>query len=370
MSWHDRLRAASFRGVPFHVEGDGLTVGRRTQVHEYPQRDQPYVEDLGRSLRRISVTAFLIGTDYMTARDRLLGAIEEPGPGTLVHPWYGQMQVMVEGECRISHSRDDGGVCQVSLSFVEAGDLSFPSSKADTPSLVRLAGGSTKVAALNDFAQSFNIAHVPDWVKDSAGEDLKNIGHRLGKVLKINTPTFAATSDVGSALWEAVEGSNAPMSSLLQVAQTSYTLSSQPRNTAMRRQQAANTGALSTVTQRAALVAASVASAARAWPVHDDAVKTRDTIAQALDAAAQAATSDSSFQALYDLRSAVVTDINSRAVPSVRLREKRPLSSIPLDVMSYELYEDAERSNEIALRNSIRNPSWTAPGHPLKVLNR
>lgn len=48
MSWTDRLQPASFRGVAFKVDGDDLQIGRRTVVHEYPGRDTPSVEDMGR----------------------------------------------------------------------------------------------------------------------------------------------------------------------------------------------------------------------------------------------------------------------------------------------------------------------------------
>ena len=43
------LREASFKGAPFHVEETGGQFGRRTVLHEYPFRDLPYGEDLGRS---------------------------------------------------------------------------------------------------------------------------------------------------------------------------------------------------------------------------------------------------------------------------------------------------------------------------------
>ncbi|EKC3892200.1 DNA circularization N-terminal domain-containing protein, partial [Escherichia coli] len=37
-TWRDNLYDASFRGVPFSVESDEGSFGRRVQVHEYPNR--------------------------------------------------------------------------------------------------------------------------------------------------------------------------------------------------------------------------------------------------------------------------------------------------------------------------------------------
>lgn len=95
-SWKDNLRPASFRGVPFQVDDEG-TFGRRVQVHEYPNRDKPYTEDLGRAARRFTINAYLVGDDFFEVRDRLIVAIDTPGPGTLVHPYYGEIAVCIDG---------------------------------------------------------------------------------------------------------------------------------------------------------------------------------------------------------------------------------------------------------------------------------
>ncbi|WP_334472422.1 DNA circularization protein [Arsenophonus sp. PmNCSU2021_1] len=131
-SWKDNLRPASFRGVPFQVEDDEGTFGRRVQVHEYPNRDKPYTEDLGRATRRFTINAYLVGDDFFDVRDRLIVAIDTPGPGTLVHPYYGEIAVCIDGEVRVSHSGREGRMCRVSFSVVEAGELSFPTAGVAT----------------------------------------------------------------------------------------------------------------------------------------------------------------------------------------------------------------------------------------------
>ncbi|MEN4843378.1 DNA circularization N-terminal domain-containing protein, partial [Pantoea agglomerans] len=79
MSWNDNLQDASLRGIAFKVDSDEATFGRRVQVHEYPNRDKPWAEDLGRATRRFSVQAYLIGDDFFEQRNRLIEAIEKPG---------------------------------------------------------------------------------------------------------------------------------------------------------------------------------------------------------------------------------------------------------------------------------------------------
>ena len=86
MTWKDRLQDASFRGVPFKVEEESTGTGRRVETHEYPNRDKPYTEDLGKITFRPSITAYVVGDDCFDQRDRLIDALNKPGPGTLVQP--------------------------------------------------------------------------------------------------------------------------------------------------------------------------------------------------------------------------------------------------------------------------------------------
>lgn len=174
-SWKDNLRQASFRGVPFQVEEDEGTFGRRVQVHEYPNRDKPYTEDLGRATRRFTINAYLVGDDFFDARDRLIVAIDTPGPGTLVHPYYGEIAVCIDGEVRVSHSGREGRMCRVSFGVVEAGELSFPtagvatsqtliSSSSALNDRIGEAFANVGLKGLPDFAQAGVLARTKEMV--------------------------------------------------------------------------------------------------------------------------------------------------------------------------------------------------------------
>src|SRR4051812_46874435 len=99
--WIDRLVPASFRGAGVKVDKAEREIGRRTVTFTYPQRDTPFVEDLGLHPRVFSIDGYVGGRgDYFPERDALIAAIDTPGPGTLVHPYYGTLQVAVTG-CHI-----------------------------------------------------------------------------------------------------------------------------------------------------------------------------------------------------------------------------------------------------------------------------
>ena len=57
--WLNSLWPASYKGVPFQVDSDSEKGGRRKAVHQFPGRDDYFIEDLGGDKREFSVTAYL-----------------------------------------------------------------------------------------------------------------------------------------------------------------------------------------------------------------------------------------------------------------------------------------------------------------------
>lgn len=126
MSWRSRLRQASFRGVPFHVEDVAGESGRRLVVHEFPKRDTPYAEDMGRAARRYTVHGYVIGANFDIGRTALVAVCEMDGPGLLVHPSLGEVMVRCEFIGHVER-RTEGGFAQIDMVFVEAGGAAGPS---------------------------------------------------------------------------------------------------------------------------------------------------------------------------------------------------------------------------------------------------
>ncbi|QCO04179.1 DNA circularization protein [Azospirillum argentinense] len=407
MAWRDQLRPASFRGVPFKVDGDELAAGRRVQLHEYPQRDKPFVEDLGRATRKITLTAYVIGPDYMAQRDRLLAALEEAGPGALVHPQYGTLQVVADGECRVAHSRDEGGLCRFSLSFVEAGELTFPAGTVNTSSTAWRRADTLAATSLTDFADHFGVAGVADFVRSGAVADIVRgvgmvertvrgfswsavLGGLLGDLdgllgspsslaqrimdLFAGTGTTRRPGRVGT-----VSGANplatyaAPtaqqrLASLGRVAAYVPAAPTYATVTPARQRQAQNSTAVAALVRRAALVQSARVAADADWPVYQEAITERDALAQRIDAEAlRPDVPDATFRALTDLRVAVVQDLTARSAGAARLATVTPTAVQPSVVLAYDLYEDAARGDDIVTRNRVAHPGFVPP-QPLKVL--
>lgn len=118
------IRQASFRGALFYVEVGGKASGRRIVEHEYPKRDDPYAEDMGRRAKRFAITAYIIQSpflpNYTLYRDRLIRELETEGSGTLVLPTLPPETVVVD-TYSVTERRERGGMCEFEIIFFEAG---------------------------------------------------------------------------------------------------------------------------------------------------------------------------------------------------------------------------------------------------------
>ena len=116
---------AMFKGIPFIFVDDSFNSGRRIARHEFPQRDVPYSEDLGRRIRTIEIQGELLGDDYLTQKDNLLLVCEEGGSGELIHPYYGILTVECD-KITITNRRSETRICEFQATFTEKGLLEFP----------------------------------------------------------------------------------------------------------------------------------------------------------------------------------------------------------------------------------------------------
>lgn len=156
-NWREMLRPGSFRGVPFGVFESQLQFGRKVSVHEYPFRNTVWVEDLGRSARRISFAGFLVGDDCIAQRDKLIKACEEAAAAEgseLVHPSLGRLKVSLAGEVTSIERWDRGRVFEIGFAFIEQGERQFPSTQQSTGDAVDGAVSAATAAVEQSFLQA------------------------------------------------------------------------------------------------------------------------------------------------------------------------------------------------------------------------
>lgn len=395
----DKLRPASFRGVPFQVESTDLETGRRVQVHEYPQRDKPYAQDMGRSTRNIRFDAYVVGLDYVEKANALLGALEEFGSGQLVHPWLGTLRVNVTG-CSVAFDRGLG-LAKFNLQFVEAGELEFPSSADSTAALSRTAAQGLETTGTDFFTELFVVAGFVSDVADQASiiygsalSFLANPAFALASLTGYSSlpgnlsslkalfgnpaglgSSYAGMLDLsGKARSGTITGRDATALPIVRgltrmaVDPALDNPAKQVYSTKTTAQVAANHAAILSHTRQLLLVQAVGLSSYLACSIYDDTLALKNELAAALDAETLTATDDNLYQALMAARAAMWNDLTVRSRNSARLTTITPPDVLPALVISYDWHEDAGRDAEIIARNRIRNPGFV-PVNPLLVLS-
>lgn len=394
MAWRDELQPASFRGAAFHVRGSEATVGRRTASHEFPGKDVPYVEDLGRRGREFTLDAFVLGTDVIRDRDALIEAIEAAGAGELVHPYRGRMMVAVPSG-RWMQATDEGGLVRFSITFQETSEAVQPAVRADTQAGVEVAAEEAETEIQSVFADEFETEGWGDFIQLEALDDIQaalaEVRQGANGILQRTSamPGFlrqltgiSATAgsllrfpaSLAGSVFSQVAGLRSialtPVAALLALGSLfDFGRYSQlvTGTTPMRQRQVANQAAVANLVQQAALVEASRASTELEFASYDEAVAVRDDLAERLEEAAATAP-DAAYAALTDLRAAVVRDITARGADLSRIVRYTPPATLPALVVAYQLYGDAQRETEIVARNRIRHPGFVAGGRPLEVL--
>lgn len=153
------LQPASFRGVPFGVMKDEGRFGRSIALHEYPFKDKQWPEDIGRATRKFTIQGFLItdslvygGGDVNDQRMAMIGAVETLGPGTLIHPTLGRLQVSIpEDGLILSGELNAGTYAEFTLFCFEAGERTFPTASASQSDDAGSAADNIDSATSSDF---------------------------------------------------------------------------------------------------------------------------------------------------------------------------------------------------------------------------
>lgn len=393
--WKKNLRKASFRGVSFRIESHSLAGGRRGVQHEYAQRDEPFTEDTGRKARKFSVDAYILGEDYMPSRDALKNALEEFGPGELIHPYLGRHMVNCF-DYTLKESTRDGGMAIFTISFVEAGKEQFPDSRADALSSTLAAAQAVKDSKLEQFKKGFSVAKKPQFVLDAATEKIRNISDMLASAQDKSGGFLAASASAAAAimslrsqaeqlihaperLFSEIEKSFALLFDAITDKRSGFEASSALTGygnnddevapiTVTRQQQGNNQNELNSATRLIALAEASVSAVQIDFESRKDAQGIRSTLLRTIDDESDAAGTDDVYEALQDLRVEIAKHIPGDAENLSIVSEITPKETTTSLTLAYDVYGSVSREAEVVQRNKIRTPGFIAGGSPVEVL--
>ncbi|GAA4651676.1 DNA circularization N-terminal domain-containing protein [Kistimonas scapharcae] len=397
MSWRERMLPGSFRGVPFYCESHSEDGGRRVAVHQYPLRDKPYAEDLGRKAGERSLECLVIGADYMDARDALKQVFAQKGPGELVHPWQGTMMVQLTG-FSLRESTREGGCARFSIRFVEAGGNDLPTVRPDTGAHLQQSCGKAWDMSQSNLAQNYQVkSEDKSWPDQVLAQATAMVEGVLNKIRAVTGGIIGQINGLQDIVTDLVELAAEPgklfiaiQAELLAIAAWNPLAAlgvyenlfdywggyddwdagdySVPpySSTVIEARTAANERAVATLVADAALVSAvqtlatltpDSAEQAAAWRLDWS-----DRIGDRLLSADPVMTT-----ALTGLRQAMVVHLDSSAARLPQTATLNPVAVEPAVVIAYRELNDASRADDLVRRNTVSHPSFV-PVKPLEVL--
>lgn len=415
-TWRDQMLPASFRGISFLIPQASVPVGMKVQLHEFPQRDEPYAEQMGKQAQVHRLVCWIIGDDCFERRDKFMEAVQTPGAGELVHPWLGRMQVKA-GEAELTHDFKQGGMAAFAVTFYPDIPLKFPTAKVNTQQQVVKASDSLLDSALaryksamakvdqarlglarlrnslsgvytviqqqfstiigaftnlTGFVQSlmnapdslsslfssyFSEFSVDDYLGDDSGSSYRNsvatATQQSEAVASINT-----VSDSGGVDAAAASQATANLVQDALLVQVALIISEMPVAS-----QPVSTATVASVEQQAVqpIVRPEV-------PVADDVIELRDNLNEAIFQASLKADPEH-YMVLNTLRQTIVKHLTAVAESGVPLVEITPPETLSALVLAYRRFGDATRESEVVQRNRLRHPGFV-PARPIKIAQR
>lgn len=397
MTWREDLRrityegrefvGASFRGAPFFVEEESRSGGRRLVVHEFPFRDAPIVEDLGGRAKRYRMEAYLLGDNYLDARNALIAALEEPGAGILVHPEYADdLRVRAAGYTAQS-SRRAAAIARVSLDFVESPLDVIVLALEDSPDLqgqAVAAAQASDAASETQLVSGLQLNGIPSYAKESQAADIRAVATRLGEALGalelIDQERAALQASVADIVNDALSLVSRPEDMLnafrstletvpqliaavprAVVAALAFTHDTEKQEPALgdapiRQTERANQIEIAGALRRWTITDASEIAATIGYVTEGDALEDRALILQRIDTQLQTA-GDAVFPLLQELRASVALAIPGNRELARVLTIQRPVAT-PALLLSYQLYGTTGQESDIIARNGFQHPGF------------
>lgn len=209
----EQTYAASIDGFEVLVESETTSSGKKIVSHEYPNSNKRFSEELGQIPPKFSLNVVVHGS--IQDRIRLEEILRQPGLLTLVHPYYGSVEVMSQ-EFTVSSNQTRIGEFRFSINFETSEANIAPSPSANDANLLSsnrddafsAIGGSLE-ENYKDPESSVNYTDAIEKVTDvltSIQSGVTLIKNPIGEgVSELNTTINTALSAVGTAVSNGTE---------------------------------------------------------------------------------------------------------------------------------------------------------------------
>lgn len=399
MGYLDKLRQGSFRGFEFFIETSQVAGGRRAVQHQYPNRETPYTEDIGRQAKSYQIEGHIIGDNYFDAKEELFSVFEKKGPGELIHPYYGSLMVQLSA-LNVSESIKQGAIATFSVTFLELGNPKFPKGTNDKGAILSENKDIALVLLKADFDDKFSIAGLPEFAIKSARALIKKSQELFDEATKAKSDLAESVAELSFATRNLVAETNDLLQSpqklsqrlldsfkLMEDAISSYKdktdaykafyafekVSDIDVTTPTRIQEADNAKVYENFMRRASAVNSTTTASFAIFDTIDDAHTARQEITAVLEEQIREIpvneTNTELLQSFNDVNASIVDALPDADVDLPSIKTITPIQDTNTLVLSYDLNEKIDNEQDIIARNSIRHPAFVGAQDDLEVIN-
>lgn len=397
MSWKDNIIQPSFKGVEFKLDSNTKKGGRRVSAHEFPFKEKPASEDIGRKQKSFSVEGYVIGSNYHLDKIKLEDALDSEGPGELITPFWGILNVRCTEYTVEERNNRDGGMAVFSMSFIETG-IELDAVPKDDPfnSLIDRVADVLDLSK-NEFAQKFSVNGLPAAFIDSAlvatkkltnavdnsfnlirsqGDGVSIIKRKTSQINDNINKLLAAPIEFGNVISEAIAlsgdnssdktGSFKAMSNVYEAGEMS-----EPELVGLtpnREQEKVNESELKKLQRRTSLTKLVEASTELTFKTIDEAYQTRDNIVAKLNYELYLIDDNDLYQAMYDLKKLFVALVPDTSSSIPKLKKIETQKTLPALAVIYQEFGSIEKVEDFIQRNSISNPAFIKGGEKYEVI--
>lgn len=347
----------SFRGISFWTENVEDSGGRRVAIHEFPMRNNAWIEDLGAKPRSFTLEGWVCGADVLKSADDLQKALEEDGAGDLVHPDRGTMTVLCTDYRR--RGAVEKGIIWFSMTFVEQGEAPSPQRQENKEEAALTAADNASASSLMDFEETYVGSGVPDWVSSQSLDCVTSILSLFPSVLAsfgsvaqikdIASGYISSAALLGSFLQKSVKAETPPTKKV--VALRNY-----HGEVPTHRRGGVNQRAILDLAVRTSLCEEVKDIVVYNHETRTEAISARKSLCDAIEYEMDNTMNDHLYGSLCDMQIALVKAIPKESLPDLGYFEANRIA--PALVLAYEATGDALREGEILSRNKILHPGF------------
>ena len=202
-----RLPDGQFRDAFFFYQESSGSGGRKTQTHEYPNKTERYVEDLGGLEKKFTFNVYTDDNVSYSERDALIKELDKAGVGTLVHPSFGDLEVVVVGYT-FAESVKELGITKFTINFEVASQNVLPTKTTATKG--RLAQLKSDILGDNEkaFDDGWQSVKNAKAKFDSGVKTLKRTANKINNIAKQIQGAGDSFADAITSLNQIVNSAN------------------------------------------------------------------------------------------------------------------------------------------------------------------